>query len=402
MRQFGQANLSTAGIDKLYRDRHADYYTDFVLSRRPQLHGSGDQAALDEVEPELENIRLALRRAADDHSSSRFEGLYGALYEVWIGRSRSSEGTSWATELTARPVLDPDIRIGALGFAASVVLNNSLTAGEELARAAEDLSAATKAAPPLLALSVSSVGNLMRGRTEEALESSDRVIALAPTEADPFVRGAALGNALAVYSTGGVIDRVEELRTEVSALAEELDNEYLRATLFSTMAPIIHLVDPEHAGAFLLRGYKQNEAIGNPWNQAVMAMFLSLHELRCGDEVAAARWASRSLQAAIDHSTTFVAQTTSVIVATVRRQSPSDAVILLGALRAHRGRKRQAGIQAEIEGESRYETSLRRRLGAEFDALYAKGLDLDEAAMISLAFSRLDAIIQSSGKQDGT
>jgi predicted ATPase len=402
MRQFGQADLSAAGVDKLYRDRHAGYYTDFVLSRRPHLQGSRDQAALDEVEPELENIRLALRRAAADDSSSRFEELYSALYEVWIGRSRSSEGTSWATELTARPVLDPDIRIGALGFAASVVLNNSLTVGEELARSAEDLSAATNAAPPLLALSVLSVGNLMRGRTEEAFEGSDRVIALAPTEADPFAQGVALGNALAVLATCAAVDRIEDVRTDVAALAEELDNEYLRTTVFSAMAPIIHLIDPEHAGAFLLRGYEQNEAIGNPWNQAVMAMFLALHELRSSDDLAAARWASRSLQAANDHSTTFVAQTISVIVATVRRHSPTNAAILLGALRAHRGRKQQAGIQAEIEGESRYETSLRRQLGPEFDASYSKGQALDETAMITLAFSQLDAIIESSGEWAGS
>jgi hypothetical protein len=71
-------------------------------------------------------------------------------------------------------------------------------------------------------------------------------------------------------------------------------------------------------------------------------------------------------------------------------------------LRAHRGRKQQAGIQAEIDGESRYETSLRGRLGAEFDALYAEGLALDEAAMISLAFRQLDAIIESSGERAGS
>ena len=67
MRQFGQANLADAGTRDQYRDRHADYYADYVLSRRPQIHGSGDQAALDAIERELENIRVALRHAADDH-----------------------------------------------------------------------------------------------------------------------------------------------------------------------------------------------------------------------------------------------------------------------------------------------------------------------------------------------
>jgi hypothetical protein len=188
----------------------------------------------------------------------------------------------------------------------------------------------------------------------------------------------------------------------VSTLAEELDNELLRTTLSSGMAPIIHVVDPEQAGEFLLRGYEQNEAIRNPWNQSVIAMFLALHELRSRDDVAAARWANRSLHAATDYNPTFVAQTISVIVAPVKRHSPSNAAILLGALRADRSRKQQAGTQGEIDTESRYETSLRSQLGTEFGALYSKGQALDEAAMITLAFSQLDAIIESSDERAGS
>ena len=97
-----------------------------------------------------------------------------------------------------------------------------------------------------------------------------------------------------------------------------------------------------------------------------------------------------------------MAQTINAIVPTVKRHSPADAAILLGALRAHRGRKQQAGTQAEIDAESRYEAWLRRRLGDQFDALYSKGQALDETAMIALAFSQLDAIIESSGQRDGS
>ena len=82
----------------LYRDRHADYYADFVLSRRPQLHGSGDLAALEAVERELENIRVALRHAADDHTSSRFEELISSLFTLWSrgrhGRARRGPPSS--------------------------------------------------------------------------------------------------------------------------------------------------------------------------------------------------------------------------------------------------------------------------------------------------------------------
>ena len=42
------------------------------------------------------------------------------------------------------------------------------------------------------------------------------------------------------------------------------------------------------------------------------------------------------------------------------------------------------------------------QLGAEFDARYPHGQALDETAMISLLFSQLDAIIESSGEQVGS
>jgi predicted ATPase len=401
MRQFGQANLSAAGTADLYRDRHADYYTDYILSRRPQLHGSGDQAAMDEVECELENIRVALRRAADDHSSSRFEELYSALYLLWLGR-KPSEGTSWAMELKARPDSDPAIRIVTLGFAASATINNSLTLAQELAKAADDLSAAAHAAPPLVAISATSLVTMMQGGTEEAIAGCDRVIALAPGEQDAFIRGVALANTLAVLATCGAIDRIEDLRTDVAVLAEGLDNDYLRTTLFSGMAPIIHVVDPDGAGEFLHRAYELHGAIGFHSLQSTEAMFLALHELRSGDNFSAARSATRSLELATDYAPAYVAQTTSAVVAIVRRHSPVDAAVLLGALRAHRARRQQAGTEAEIKAESRYETSLRRQLGAEFDPLYSKGQALDEAGMIAFAFRQLDAIIESSGQQAGS
>jgi hypothetical protein len=401
MRQFGQANLSAAGIDAFYRNRHADYYADYVLSRRPRLYGPGDQTALDEVEAELENIRVALRHAADDHSSARFEELYSALYELWLVTGRS-EGLSWAREFKARPNLDPAIRIRALGVAAAAANIHSLPFAEELARAADDLWATTGAAPPLLAISIMNVAAMMQGRIEQAIAGCDRVITLAPNEPDPFIRGSALSNSLAVLATCGAVDRIQDLRRDAETIADELGNQFLRSTLWTAMAPIIHVTDPSHAGEFLLRAFELTGVIRFPASQSMAAMFLALHELRSGNDVAAARWANRSLQLATDYGPNFVAQTIDAIVATVKRHSAADAAVLLGALRANRVRKRLAGTQAEIDAESRYETSLRRQLGAEFDVLYSKGQALDETAMITLAFRQLDAIIDSFGEQAGS
>ena len=75
--------------------------------------------------------------------------------------------------------------------------------------------------------------------------------------------------------------------------------------------------------------------------------------------------------------------------------------------RAPRRASRRARPQApsrhrdEIDAEARYEASLRRALGDRFDALYAQGLALDERGMITLAFTQLDAIIQTHDRREG-
>jgi hypothetical protein len=84
----------------------------------------------------------------------------------------------------------------------------------------------------------------------------------------------------------------------------------------------------------------------------------------------------------------------SVGVLAIKRHAPNDAAVLLGALRAHRARRRQPGTEQEAVAESRQDRSLRRAIGVDFDALYARGLALSEADMLALAFTRLDAILE--------
>lgn len=392
MRQFGDANLSDTGAHGQYRDCHAGYYADYVFSRQPQLQGAGDQAALDDIERELENIRVALRHAAGDHGSSRFERLYSALCTLWLGRGRASEGRSWAMEIAQRSDIEPAARIVALGFAASVSQNADLALGNDLARAAIDLSASTEAAPALLAVSVLSLVALMQGNNKEAIDGSERALALMAHEPNLFIRAVALSQCYAVLATCGSFDQLEEILRELTALSEVLDNAYVRASTANSMAPIIHLTDPANAGAYLRRGYELNVSIGNVGAAHSTMMYLALHELRAGNATGAAEAARRSLQMAVDYGPTYIAQVTNVIVAIVKRYSAPDAVILLGALRAYRERKHQAGTQIEIDSEARYEASLRGALGEEFDARYAQGLTLDEPAMIALALAQLAAI----------
>jgi hypothetical protein len=223
---------------------------------------------------------------------------------------------------------------------------------------------------------------------------------VAADEPERFIRAWALTSSLAVFAICGAFDRLDALQRDLTALAEQLDNRYIQGTVATSLAPIIHMTDPEGARQYLLRACALNEEMGNAHANSTSAMFLALHELRSGDVVAAARWARRSLELCVDVAPSYFAQTTDVIVAIVKRDSPSDAAVLLGALRAHRARKQQAGTQAEIDAEARYEISLRRALGDQFEGLHTKGLALDETDMIEYGFTRLDAITQTQDQAE--
>ena len=199
MRQFGQANLAAGAINVLYRDRHADYYADYVLSRCPQLYGSGDQGALDDIERELENIRLSLRQSADDHESSRFEEVYGSLDPLWLGRSRAVEGVAWAAELQLRPDLDPGARIAALGAAAKVVAKYRPRGGRGDGRRCSSRSGRHRRGSAAAGDDGRSLKfATMQGRSVAAIEQCDRILGLAAEEPDLYMRAQAFSRLLFV------------------------------------------------------------------------------------------------------------------------------------------------------------------------------------------------------------
>ena len=396
MRQFGQANLADTGTLELHRQRHSDAYTDYVLSRRPQLQGSGDITAAAEVESELDNIRVTLRRAADDHQSSRFENLFSSMFTIWMRSGRSSEGASWAAELQHRPDLDPHVQIVALGNGAQVTMSWDMPTADAMADRANRLWDTTRASPPLNAVAVLGLLAVMQGAKDTAVACCDRVVSLADNEPDLFVRCQALVSCYATLATCGELARLDDVDDDMRSLLAQLDNRYLDANAASALAPIVHVTDPDGAGEHLRQAVALAAEAEIMQSHIAAAMFLALHELRTGDSVAAATWARRSLQLAVDHGPTHIAPITNTTVAILKGHSPAHAAELLGGLRAHRARRHQTGTQTEIDGEERYEASLRRRLDDQFEASYERGLALDEAEMIALAFSQLDAVTAAS------
>jgi hypothetical protein len=232
----------------------------------------------------------------------------------------------------------------------------------------------------------------MQGNNEAARAWGEQALSMVDDERDEFARAVAFSTCYGTFALCGFLDRLDAIEREITSLVQALDNRYLAAAIAITLAPVVVARDPEHAGDNLRHFFVLNDEIRNHSSNSTIAMYLAFHELAAGDTSAAAGWAARSLQLAVDHGPGFIAQSTSTAVPIVKRRSPRDAAVLLGALQAHRARKHQPGTQIESDRETRQEMSLRRALDEEFDALHAQGRDLGEHEMIALAFEQLGAM----------
>ena len=236
---------------------------------------------------------------------------------------------------------------------------------------------------------------MMRGQTEAAVAACDRVIAMRADEPDDYVRAIVLGQITATLAICGAFDRLDLVTREAASLAEQLDNHYLLANARTDSRRSSTSPTPIEPASTCSGATSSTSRTATSTPIARTRCSSRSTRLRSRNDVAAAQWARKALQLSLDHGPSYIAQTLNATVAIVRRHSPADAAVLLGALRAHRDRKHQDGTTPEIESEIRYEASLRRALGAAFDENYTRGLALDEAAMIALAFDELDAIVSS-------
>jgi predicted ATPase len=111
IREFGLEELEASGERELMQRSHARGMVDLAREAEGALRGPEQQAWLDRLEREHENIRVALRWAAEAEGGSEIAWeLAGSLWRFWFLRGCMEEG---------RRVLEELIRRGAPGSTAA-------------------------------------------------------------------------------------------------------------------------------------------------------------------------------------------------------------------------------------------------------------------------------------------
>ena len=93
LRQFGAEKLAQdSAQETTARDRHSAFYCAFLHQREADLQGGRQQAALSEIEVDLENVRRAWAWAIENGSFEAVEQALESLYEFYLIQSRFQEG----------------------------------------------------------------------------------------------------------------------------------------------------------------------------------------------------------------------------------------------------------------------------------------------------------------------
>jgi predicted ATPase/class 3 adenylate cyclase len=102
VRQYGRERLLESGGGEAVRDRHREYFLTLAEEAEPKLTGADQQAWLDRLETEHDNLRSALTwSSASGGDATSGLRLAGALWWFWYARGYFSEGRGWLSRLLA-------------------------------------------------------------------------------------------------------------------------------------------------------------------------------------------------------------------------------------------------------------------------------------------------------------
>ena len=122
--EFAQDRLIESGEVSVTRDRHAGYFLLLLDRGDPIVSPPPDQAWLDLIERDHDNIRAALRWSQEAGQHDALLRLVGTLGDFWYYRGHLNEGRHWLDQSLQAPVDAGALRLRAWALTESGLLAN--------------------------------------------------------------------------------------------------------------------------------------------------------------------------------------------------------------------------------------------------------------------------------------
>jgi predicted ATPase/DNA-binding SARP family transcriptional activator/tetratricopeptide (TPR) repeat protein len=138
--------------DRLYADddpalvarAHAEAYAMLVMRVAPTLFGPGEQAGLERLEADHDNLRAALHRHIEQHDETAALRMVGGMWWLWFSHGHLAEGCEWVKRALALSGAPSSERARALRAGSHLswwrgAFEDVATYNERLARCAEEI-----------------------------------------------------------------------------------------------------------------------------------------------------------------------------------------------------------------------------------------------------------------------
>jgi predicted ATPase/DNA-binding CsgD family transcriptional regulator len=233
IRQYGREKARASGESVTVQRRHLEWYLHVAEQGQSELRGPGQEAWLDRLEAEHDNLRAALEWSAGQPDGLDAEmRLAGALRWFWFIRGYWSEGRRWLEAVLARSSGSP-----------SVAVTRALQGAARLARFQGDYDRARTLCEQGLASSrgladeesrvwfLTSLGavELHQGDRTRAAALFEEGLARARTLGDKGLTSSALLDLGVVARLEGDLERSEGLFTEGLALSRDVSDKWRMA-----------------------------------------------------------------------------------------------------------------------------------------------------------------------------
>ncbi len=121
LHQFARRKLAETTDAEFLRPKLLDHYLTLAETLQPMLNGSQQESALERLERERGNLRLALTTACDLGEGAKGLRLAGALWKFWLVCGHNAEGSQWLKRLLEEfPNVEPSVRSRALAGAGAL------------------------------------------------------------------------------------------------------------------------------------------------------------------------------------------------------------------------------------------------------------------------------------------
>jgi predicted ATPase/DNA-binding SARP family transcriptional activator/DNA-binding CsgD family transcriptional regulator len=102
VRQYAHEKLEEGGEADVVHRRHAEYFLALAGEAEPQPKGAQQEAWLNRLESEHDNVRAALSWSLGEHDPGLGLRLAAAFWKFWDGRGYLGEGSAWLREALAK------------------------------------------------------------------------------------------------------------------------------------------------------------------------------------------------------------------------------------------------------------------------------------------------------------